>query len=134
VLNRSFFIFMSRPYKPCRYPACTEITQNASGYCAQHEPEYLANKQTRTKAYQKYADEQRGSACTRGYDHRWRAARRYYLAYNPWCVKCTEFGIVEAATVVDHIKPHKGDPELFWDSDNWQSLCKKCHDLKTRQE
>lgn len=54
-----------------------------------------------------------------------------------------------AATVVDHIAPHKlgdakssGDPEriaaawkLFWDRSNWQSLCKFCHDsTKQRME
>ena len=39
-----------------------------------------------------------------------------------------EIGLTEAATVVDHIKPHKGDYDLFWDESNWQSLCKHCHD------
>jgi 5-methylcytosine-specific restriction protein A len=38
------------------------------------------------------------------------------------------------ATVVDHIIPHRGDPTLFWDESNWQPLCKKCHDQKTRNE
>ena len=32
------------------------------------------------------------------------------------------------ATIVDHKIPHRGNYELFWDSDNWQSLCKRCHD------
>ena len=41
---------------------------------------------------------------------------------------CTAAGRVTMATVVDHIEPHKGDPELFWDEDNWQGLCKPCHD------
>ncbi|WP_435645121.1 HNH endonuclease [Butyricicoccus porcorum] len=38
------------------------------------------------------------------------------------------------ATVVDHIVPHRGDPKLFWDQTNWQSLCKQCHDRKTMTE
>lgn len=39
------------------------------------------------------------------------------------------------ATVVDHITPHRGDPILFWDSKNWQPLCKDCHDrFKQREE
>lgn len=38
------------------------------------------------------------------------------------------------ATVVDHIKPHRGDKALFWDEHNWQPLCKKCHDTKTGKE
>ncbi|WP_223866012.1 HNH endonuclease [Salipiger aestuarii] len=32
------------------------------------------------------------------------------------------------ATVVDHIQPHKGDKALFWDRNNWQPICKHCHD------
>ena len=38
------------------------------------------------------------------------------------------------ATVVDHIKPHLGDYGLFWESDNHQSMCKTCHDIKTATE
>ncbi|CQR75082.1 hypothetical protein SpAn4DRAFT_4446 [Sporomusa ovata] len=33
---------------------------------------------------------------------------------------------------MDHIKAHRGDQVLFWDQSNWQPLCKKCHDKKTR--
>ncbi|MEK4492972.1 HNH endonuclease [Paenibacillus sp. FSL L8-0493] len=49
-------------------------------------------------------------------------------------MECTKAGKVEAATVVDHIVPHKGDKELFWQRDNWQALCKACHDTKTVRE
>jgi len=38
------------------------------------------------------------------------------------------------ATVVDHISPHKGDSDLFWDRANWQSLCESCHNRKTASE
>jgi predicted kinase len=38
------------------------------------------------------------------------------------------------ADTVDHIIPHCGDYALFWDSGNYQSLCKKCHDTKTYYE
>jgi len=30
--------------------------------------------------------------------------------------------------VVDHIEPHRGDPDLFWDEDNLQSVTKAWHD------
>lgn len=36
-------------------------------------------------------------------------------------------GEVVAAVIVDHIIPHKGDMELFWDESNWQGLCVSCH-------
>ena len=30
--------------------------------------------------------------------------------------------------------PHHGDMTLFWDEENWQALCKRCHDAKTASE
>lgn len=39
-----------------------------------------------------------------------------------------QLGRVVMASVVDHIKPHRGNLELFLDADNLQSLCKRCHD------
>lgn len=41
---------------------------------------------------------------------------------------CSAMGRVTSATVVDHIVPHRGNNELFWDKSNWQALCKPCHD------
>ncbi|MEY4427219.1 MAG: hypothetical protein RL535_1517 [Pseudomonadota bacterium] len=43
---------------------------------------------------------------------------------------CAELGQVTAASVVDHIKPHRGDMSLFADPSNLQSLCKQCHDSR----
>ena len=62
------------------------------------------------------------------------AEGRQYLATHPLCVKCMSVGRYTKATVVDHIKPHRGDSVLFWDRDNWQALCKRCHDRKTWAE
>lgn len=41
---------------------------------------------------------------------------------------------MQAATVVDHIIPHRGDQELFWAEWNWQPLTKRAHDRKTATE
>ena len=41
---------------------------------------------------------------------------------------------MRAASVVDHRVPHRGDMALFWDSSNWQSMAKECHDRKTATE
>ena len=43
-------------------------------------------------------------------------------------------GLIVPATVVDHVRPHKGNPAVFWDSTNLQSLCVQCHDAKTKAE
>lgn len=59
---------------------------------------------------------------------------RAYLKSHPLCVRCFARGQYVQATVVDHIVPHRGDQKLFWDRDNWQPLCKHCHDTKTMTE
>ena len=70
----------------------------------------------------------RGSAAERGYDSKWRKARTAFLAEYPLCIMCEAQGRVAAASVVDHIKPHRGDHALFWARSNWQPLCKPHHD------
>lgn len=76
-------------------------------------------------------DRHAGSSTARGYGYRWQKARARYLAAHPLCVECRKVGSVVVATVVDHITPHRGDADLFWDESNWQPLCKPHHDLKT---
>ena len=76
-------------------------------------------------------DRQRPSAARRGYGGRWRSARVRYLAEHPLCASCLAEGRLTGATVVDHVVPHGGDRQRFWDESNWQGLCKPCHDSKT---
>ena len=58
----------------------------------------------------------------------WYRLRHKQLSDNPTCCMCKALGRVVAATVVDHVKPHRGDVGLFYDAANVQSLCKPCHD------
>lgn len=65
---------------------------------------------------------------------RWRRARKSFLSRFPLCRLCEGMGRLTPATVVDHIKPHRGDPVLFWDeSNNWQSVCAACHNGAKQQ-
>ena len=59
---------------------------------------------------------------------RWQRLRKLFLQTNPLCVFCTAKGKVTAANIVDHVIPHKGDEVKFWNQNNWQALCKSCHD------
>lgn len=76
----------------------------------------------------------RQSAHRRGYDGRWRRYRVMFLRRHPLCVLCQQQGKATSATVVDHIIPHRGDPERFWDESNHQPLCKPCHDGAKRAQ
>ena len=68
------------------------------------------------------------------YGHRWRKERKNFLLSHPLCVYCLEMGCVKQANVVDHIIPHKNNNDLFWDINNWQALCKLCHDSVKQKE
>lgn len=63
---------------------------------------------------------------------RWRNAAKQWKREHPHCEHCKPRLV--KAYAVDHITPHGGNYELFWDPDNWQSLCQSCHNLKSRLE
>ncbi|WP_275782443.1 HNH endonuclease [Pararhizobium gei] len=58
----------------------------------------------------------------------WWKLRSQRLKAEPWCRFCRQAGVMSAATIADHIRPHRGDRRLFFDRGNLQSLCKPCHD------
>ena len=60
----------------------------------------------------------------------WRQLRILALQRDPLCRECQRV----ASTRVDHIKPHKGNWDLFVDLENLQGLCEECHNRKTREE
>jgi len=59
---------------------------------------------------------------------RWQRLREAKLCSDPLCWYCLQLGYIVVANVVDHIKPHRGDLDLFFDWDNLRSSCAPCHD------
>lgn len=104
--------------KPCTYPGCGALVRDGTSRCSKHK--HIERRQV---------DAKRGSSSERGYGSRWQTARAAFLKRHPDCARCPS-----PATVVDHVVPHKGDKDLFWDRANWQPLCKRCHDAKTARE
>ena len=98
----------------CAKPGCCALVSGR--YCETHTPP--AQDKRRPAAYRKWYTLPR-----------FRKARDAFMNAHPLCARC---GAV--STDLDHIKPHKGDPVLFWDSSNWQALCASCHSIKTATE
>jgi len=115
----------ARPKSICRQPGCGRLI-NAPGYCDRHE---FHDQERKAKA-----DKRRQSSHQRGYSYQWSQARELFLKAYPICANCERRGRITAATVVDHIIPHRGDDFLFWDESNWQPLCASCHSRKTAKE
>lgn len=103
---------------PCGQPGCPTLVRGAAR-CEKH----TAKK-----------ERDRGTATERGYGRRWQAARKTFLSRseNALCRPCLKKTPpqVTASTVVDHVKAHKGDQVLFWDTNNWQPSCAPCHDAR----
>jgi len=60
------------------------------------------------------------------------ARRSLYFAAHPLCVGCSAAGRVERAMELDHVVPlFKGGAD---EPENWQGLCVKCHERKTRDD
>lgn len=68
---------------------------------------------------------------------RWRRIREAQLTAEPLCRSCKAAGRITAATVCDHIEPHRGDPTRFW-AGPFQSLCDappwRCHSSGKQSE
>jgi 5-methylcytosine-specific restriction protein A len=108
----------SLPKHACAYPGCRELVEaREGGYCPAHR-------------------KQRAKTTERLYDRRWQKASLAFRKENPLCADPYKIHGVEPAmaALVDHIKPHRGDPGLMWDQSNWQALCRNCHNRKTREE
>jgi 5-methylcytosine-specific restriction protein A len=108
--------------KLCLWPRCGRLTSGA--YCEEH---------TREKRKQQEANTDRSSKPLYN-SARWKAMRLAQLSREPLCAECLKVGRLTAATIVDHIVPHKCNANLFFDSSNHQSLCKHHHDIKTLSE
>jgi 5-methylcytosine-specific restriction protein A len=109
----------SKAMKFCNEIGCNEMTNTSR--CAKH-----------TKDYKQSIDGKSNRFWGSWYSTtRWRDARLNYLRRHPLCVICERHGRLTPAKVVDHKQDHKGCKDLFWDINNFQSLCEQCHNRKT---
>ncbi len=64
---------------------------------------------------------------------RWKELRLRRLQHDGWRCQQTSTPLIGTypawdSAAVDHVIPHRWSPELFWDFDNLQSVCKAWHD------
>ncbi len=85
-----------KPMKPCCHPGCPKLTEGR--YCEEHEAFTVENGKVHRDVVITVSGSGRG---------------KRFLKEHPLCCKCEEEGKYVRATIVDHIKPHRGDPILF---------------------
>lgn len=115
------------PRKQCRKPGCNKLS--ISTYCEVHAKKKEAELKNQQREYEKL----RGTRTERGYNNRWLKASKAFRT-GKVCVMCEKRGVAKLAECTDHIIPHKGDEELFWDETNWQPLCIACNTAKAASE
>ena len=105
----------------CAHRGCGELVR--SGYCDKHKP---AQAKTRLDGQRDY--NMRRAESDRQYStERWKKLSAMYRKRHPLCCECERNGLVRASELVDHIKPAKEHPELFFDWSNLRALCQRCH-------
>jgi 5-methylcytosine-specific restriction protein A len=115
----------------CPFPGCLSIVDIPGKYCVAH---------ARLQAEK----DQKEAACAAGrwqnhheridyagiwHTSRWRKLRIAQLKVSQVCARCGA-----TATTVDHIIPHRGDMELAYSAGNLQSLCRRCSNIKSRED
>ena len=87
-------------------------------------------RQRPTVAPQARPKDRRPNANQRGYGAQWQRTAALHLAQHPLCVRCNGL-----ASLVDHIRAVRGEDDPgFFDPDNHQSLCRRCHAVKTHAD
>ena len=93
---------------------------------------YLPDTQQAKAAFRSALNPWRKLYCTA----RWKRLRAATFLKDMYqCQMCKRAEHNTSKLVADHIKPHRGRLELFWDASNIWTLCASCHSsAKQRQE
>ncbi len=125
-------------WRRCKTPYCRNLHHNPSGYCDECSlkqlGDYKARKIALTGTPMERDEEERKTACQRGYDRRWREFAKEYLRTHPVCVRCGK-----PAQVVDHKDiPAQVmmdmDGRFDLDPDHYQALCVRCNLKKSKED
>jgi 5-methylcytosine-specific restriction protein A len=105
------------PLNPCSAPGCRALTHG--GRCDAHRGAH---------------EQERGSACARGYGRRHQAWRLDVLKRDLFtCVQCGHLDTDISRMEADHIVPLVAGGAAL-DLENGQTLCVACHSRKTQRE
>lgn len=117
----------------CAKPGCSVAIPHGQAHCHLHKKSEAERKLADDRQRRRWseASPEKREASRLYSTARWHRLRLSILNDEPLCRHCTEQGLVVPATVVDHVRRHNNDPNLFYDYGNLQSLCKSCHDVKT---
>ena len=107
---------------------CGSPRVKGTSYCVKHQ---AMRQPRRRKSNKKYKSGKSKSVSPLAGDRRWAALSAQFLSEHPLCARCEQMGRVSSAVECDHVKPVRKYPNLVYNRDNLQPLCRKCHRIKT---
>jgi 5-methylcytosine-specific restriction enzyme A len=115
----------------CSHANCYKKVSK-KGYCQKHQKKrYDRHSDKRYKQENKEAHNER----SRFYgSKRWKKVRLLKLMQDPICEHCKAVSIITLAVDVHHKKNRIDYPELTFDLDNLEALCKAHHTLESNKE
>lgn len=102
--------------RPCSISGCNNAAIK-NGKCKEHAREYNYSLTNREFQWMYHTKD-------------WKVLKTNQLRKQSWCNSCSSTRFLQ----VDHIIPHNGDAEKFFDQNNLQTLCRGCHSSKTAKE
>lgn len=110
--------------KICNKSGCGRTAVEGKDYCQKH----IAMQDQKRKLFTRRS---KSSQWHHLYESsEWRTKSKAFLQQYPVCNICG----IKPSKITDHIVPHRGNLELFWDRNNWQPVCWSCHSAKTLKE
>ena len=120
--------------KLCTAVGCKTIVEHdndgSSPRCDKHPKEY--SKDTTKERKKRYVHQYDSDGKNIYGSYRWRKLRNQKAKLNPICEHCEEFGVAKPVEEVDHVIELEDGGEV-WNINNLQSLCKRCHIIKTEE-
>lgn len=113
--------------KLCGWPGCSNLVLEGY-YCPKHKA--IADQRKKDRKIFTGTKRDRSGSYHQLYNSvKWRKISKEFLAKYNVCVICGA-----KATIADHITPHRGNEDLFYDTNNLQPMCWSCHTRKTLAE
>jgi 5-methylcytosine-specific restriction protein A len=114
---------------PCAITGCPDDAIPRRSRCRTHD-----------RQHRRHTDHDRPNSSQRGYDRKWEATSKAYLASHPWCQcpgcpHCTPTtGCQRPSTEPDHIDGLGPNAPRGHDWTNLRGLCHPCHSHRTGRD
>lgn len=116
----------------CNHPSCNNLVEKKNTYCEEHIQHQIEDDRKKKERELKFRKGRwSNSPNDKLYNTpRWRELSKKIREEQPFCSFCSSTENLQ----VHHIVKPNGNPTMFFDRDNLQVICRKCHYRETKKE